>query len=176
MDDFLCHHDGIRIEEFMDLLKSFIEKYVSDKNESNVRGVKVVDRKVIQDFCKGGNLEFCFSYKTFTIKISVLKLQNKDYHPYITISVLDISAKERFGFSQEKNALNHLLLDSIHHQLHTPITYVLASMEIIYSQLEKKYSELFYSEQCEEHEIIKELEIFGIKKDYYDIIMFLKKA
>jgi signal transduction histidine kinase len=99
----------------------------------------------------------------------------KGKRPYISICVLDMSEKYRFGFIEEKDTFKNLLLKSIQHELHTPITYVLASGEKIHSQFHNKHAELFENSKGIE-DIVFVLEQLGIKKDYEDAISFMKVA
>jgi hypothetical protein len=74
--DFVYHRDGLSIEELMRLMKAFIKRYTTDddnKQISNKNRMKA--RKTINKLLKGGNLEFCFVYKSFTITISIINLQ-----------------------------------------------------------------------------------------------------
>ena len=184
--DFVYHRDGLSIEELMRLLKAFIKRYTTDDLKKQITNKNRMEaRKTINGLLKGGNLEFCFVYKSFTITISVINLQidkatkktmePTPKRPYISICVLDMSEKYRFGFIEEKDTFKNLLLKSIQHELHTPITYVLASGEMIHSQFYDKYTELFEKSKGIE-EVLDVLEQLGIKKDYEDAISFMKVA
>jgi anti-sigma regulatory factor (Ser/Thr protein kinase) len=184
--DFVYHRDGLSIAEFMRLMKAFIKRYTTDDdNKKTINKSRMTDRKRVNSLLRGGNLEFCFVYKSFTISISVINLQKDkrdrasmtplEAMPYISICVLDMSDKYRLGFIEEKDTFKNRLLKSIQHELHTPITYVLARGEVIHSQLQTKYAELWENSDGIE-DILYVLEKLGIKKDYQDTISFMSVA
>ena len=184
--DFVYHRDGLSIQEFMRLMKSFIKRYTTDDDNNNIiNKSRITHRKRVDQLLRGGNLEFCFVYKSFTISISVINLQldksnranmtKAESWPYISICVIDMSDKYRLGFIEEKNTFKNLLLKSIQHELHTPITFVLAEGETIHSQFQNKYAEL-WENSSGINEILFLLEELGIKKDFEDAISFMRVA
>lgn len=184
--DFVYHRDGLSIEEFMRLMKAFIKRYTADGDTKKIINKnRMTRRKRVNQLLRGGNLEFCFVYKSFTISISVINLQmaksnrasmtSAESRPYISICVLDMSDKYRIGFIEEKDTFKNLLLKSIQHELHTPITYVLAHGEQIHSELQTRYAELWENSDGIE-DILTLLESLGIKKDYQDSISFMRVA
>jgi signal transduction histidine kinase len=184
--DFVYHRDGLSINELMGLMKEFIKRYTTDDDTKKpISKKRMMHRKRVNQLLRGGNLEFSFVYKSFTISISVVNLQidkiNRatmtlaESRPYISICVLDMSDKYRLGFIEEKNTFKNLLLKSIQHELHTPITYVLGHGETIHSQFQTKYAELWENSNGIE-DILCVLEELGIKKDYQDAISFMRVA
>jgi hypothetical protein len=184
--DFVYHRDGLSINELMRLMKEFIKRYTTDDDTKKpITKKRMMHRKRVNQLLRGGNLEFSFVYKSFTISISVVNLQidkiNRatmtlaESRPYISICVLDMSDKYRLGFIEEKNTFKNLLLKSIQHELHTPITYVLGHGETIHSQFQTKYAELWENSNGIE-DILCVLEELGIKKDYQDAISFMRVA
>jgi hypothetical protein len=147
MGDFFYHRDGLAIEVFINLLRAFILKYTTEIDDSNLRATAKARRKAIKCFLKAGNLEFSFSYKTFQITINAMNLPMKkasfdpktDSAPGICIVVLDMTEKYRPGFNNEKNSFKNLLLNSIQHELHTPVTFIVSYGEQIHSQMKTKY-------------------------------------
>jgi hypothetical protein len=74
--DFVYHRDGLSIKEFMRLMKAFIKRYTTDDvNKNIINKSRMTHRKRVNQLLRGGNLEFCFVYKSFTISISVINLQ-----------------------------------------------------------------------------------------------------
>jgi hypothetical protein len=74
--DFVYHRDGLSIEELMRLMKAFIKRYTTDDDNKQITNKNRMEaRKTINKLLKGGNLEFCFVYKSFTITISIINLQ-----------------------------------------------------------------------------------------------------
>jgi signal transduction histidine kinase len=184
--DFVYHRDGLSINELMRLMKEFIKRYTTDDDTKKpITKKRMMHRKRVNQLLRGGNLELSFVYKSFTISISVVNLQidkiNRatmtlaESRPYISICVLDMSDKYRLGFIEEKNTFKNLLLKSIQHELHTPITYVLGHGETIHSQFQTKYAELWENSNGIE-DILCVLEELGIKKDYQDAISFMRVA
>ena len=151
MGDFFYHRDELTIEEFINLLRAFILKYTTEKDDSALGATAKGRRNAIERDLKAGNLEFSFSYKTFQITINAINLPMKkdsfhpktDSPPGICIVVLDMSEKYRPGFNNEKNSFKNLLLNSIQHELHTPVSFIVSSGEQIHSQMKAKYEALF---------------------------------
>jgi hypothetical protein len=74
--DFVYHRDGLSIEELMRLMKAFIKRYTTDDDNKQITNKnRMKARKTINKLLKGGNLEFCFLYKSFTITISIINIQ-----------------------------------------------------------------------------------------------------
>jgi hypothetical protein len=147
MGDFFYHRDGLAIEEFINLLRAFIIKYTTEIDDSTLGATAKGRRRAIKRLLKAGNLEFSFTCKTFQITIKAINLPMKKYSfhpktdsaPGICIVVLDMSKKYRLGFNNEKNSFKNLLLNSIQHELHTPVTFIVSSGEQIHSQMKTKY-------------------------------------
>ena len=147
MGDFFYHRDGLTIEEFINLLRAFILKFTTEIDDSTLEATAKGRRKAIMRVIKAGNLEFSFTYKTFVITINAINLPMRknsfdpktDSAPGVCIVVLDMSEKYRPGFNNEKNSFKNLLLNSIQHELHTPVTFIVSSGEQIHSQMKTKY-------------------------------------
>jgi signal transduction histidine kinase len=86
-----------------------------------------------------------------------------------------MSEKYKLNFIEEENKFKNLLLKSIQHELHTPINFVLSSSELLYSQFQLRYAQIFENENPMQ-EIIEVFEEIGIKKDYQDAIGFIRKS
>ena len=181
MGDFFYHRDHLPIQVFITLIRSFILKYTTETSSPTLGATAKDRRKAITPLLKAGNLEFSFTHKTFQITISAINLLTQpptpNSTPGICIVILDMSEKYRPGQNTEKNTFKNLLLNSVQHELHTPLTFIVSYGEQIHSQMKSKYDKLFCGKNLDGAEDIGYvLYQLGVRKDYEDVILFLSQT